>query len=386
MKTGEHQRVNARVHQLHGLFIKTVPHIHGKDLRRLDGQRTVQIHLKIPVFRQEILLFDLTDEIKHLLGPAHGKGWNDHIAAPVKGLFDDPCKLTDIIRLLRRVDPVAVGGLHHHIIRCRRIARILNDRLVDISHISGKYQLLRHIPLGRPHFDAGRAEQMSHVREADINPLADADPLPVLTGHQQTDGIQGVLHHVHRLILRFPCTPALPVAPLRLKLLDVRAVAEHDIAQIRGGKCGKDLSFESFFRKSGEHAGMINMGMGQKYVIHFRGRDRKPRVLIEIRPLLHAAVDQDILSSRLKEMTAARHFMGCSYKCQFHNVTCLFCIRPVLIVSYGLPLFHLFFIKDHAFFQDLRFSVFNAHHRHRTVGRHFILPEMFHGQVPFDPV
>ena len=155
MKSGKYQRIDARIHKFQRFAVKTVPHIHRKHFGCLDRQRTVQIHIEIPVFRQKIIFLDLPDEIEHLLGPAHGKGRDDHIAAPVKCLLDDPCKFTDIVRLLRSVYAVAVCGLHNHIIRCIRIARILDDRLIDISHISGKNQFFRHISLGRPHFDTG---------------------------------------------------------------------------------------------------------------------------------------------------------------------------------------------------------------------------------------
>ena len=72
------------------------------------------------------------------------------------------------IALRRLVVPVAVGGLHHHIIRFGRVFRIFDQRLVTVSDIAGKYHLLRHTVFRRPDLNAGRTEQMSDIRKADF--------------------------------------------------------------------------------------------------------------------------------------------------------------------------------------------------------------------------
>ena len=130
----------------------------------------------------------------------------------------------------------------------------------------------------------------------------------------------------------------------------MRTVTEHDIAQIHSGKCREYLSFKPVFYKSREHSRVVDMGMGQKYIIDIRCRNGQTGILIQIRSLLHAIIDQDILSCCLKEMTASRHLMGRSDKRQFHSLTSLFSFFYSSIVSHCLPLFYLLFVKDHAFF------------------------------------
>src|SRR5699024_8148481 len=112
VKSRKDKRVHPCVYKGQCLFIKTVPHIFRKDLRRLDRKRAVQVHLEILVFWKQPFLLDLSDEIQHLLSPADRERRNDYISSPVKGLADDPGKLSEIIRLLRRMDPVSVGGLY----------------------------------------------------------------------------------------------------------------------------------------------------------------------------------------------------------------------------------------------------------------------------------
>lgn len=73
---------------------------------------------------------------------------------------------------------------------------------------------------------------MSHVGKPDLNAIADRDPLAVFTGYEHLDRIQGILHYIDRFILRTAGTFPFSVSPLRLELLDMRTVAEHDIAEI----------------------------------------------------------------------------------------------------------------------------------------------------------
>ena len=115
--------VDAFFHQLHGLFIVIVPHMLLEDRRRLQRQRTVHKDLEAVMIFHQMVLLDLSDEIQHLLGPAHGKGRNHQIAAPVKGPLHDGCQLFHIIRL-RAMAPVAIGRFHHHIVRFFQIFRI----------------------------------------------------------------------------------------------------------------------------------------------------------------------------------------------------------------------------------------------------------------------
>ena len=73
MEARENKGIHAGINQLHGLFVKTVPHIHCEYLGCLNGQRTVQVYLEIPVFRKKVLLLDISDKIEHFLGSSYRK-------------------------------------------------------------------------------------------------------------------------------------------------------------------------------------------------------------------------------------------------------------------------------------------------------------------------
>ena len=63
---------------------------------------------------------------------------------------------------------------------------------------------------------------------------------------------------------------------------------------------------------------MVNMGMGQKDIVHIPGTDRQFLILIKIRSLLHPTVNQYIFSACFQKMTTSGHFMGSSNKAQTH--------------------------------------------------------------------
>ena len=83
----------------------------------------------------QLLLLDLTEEIQHLLCAADRKGGDHHVAAPVKGPLQDLRQRRNIINHLF-VAAVAVGGLDDDIVRRVDPLRIVQDRLVFISHVA----------------------------------------------------------------------------------------------------------------------------------------------------------------------------------------------------------------------------------------------------------
>ena len=88
LQAGEHQRVNARTDFIPHLFVQ----IRGVTLQenacRLNGEGAVHIDREIAVPGDKTPCFDLADKIQDLLRPAHSKGGDDHIAAPVQDLLN----------------------------------------------------------------------------------------------------------------------------------------------------------------------------------------------------------------------------------------------------------------------------------------------------------
>ena len=87
----------------------------------------------------QALLLDFPDGIEHFLGSTHRKRGNHHIAAPIKGPLDPEGQIRHRIAPAGPVISVAVGGFQHQIIRFRYLFGIVDDGLILVAHIAGKY-------------------------------------------------------------------------------------------------------------------------------------------------------------------------------------------------------------------------------------------------------
>ena len=88
---------------------------------------------------------------------------------------------------------------------------------------------------------------MSYVRELYVHPFANRNNVIIIAGNKQSDRALRILCSIERLICTFQRTLCLPVSPFGLKLLYMRTVTEHYIAQV--GRCRRCeyLSSESVF-------------------------------------------------------------------------------------------------------------------------------------------
>ena len=158
--------------KIHGFLIKTFRHISLKNIRSLHRQRAVHINREVRESLHPSFRFNLAQEIKHLLCPAYRKGRDYHIPPCFEVFLQYPCQIRHIIRLHLRMDSVPVGGFYYHVIRLFRHNRIFNQRLVYIAQIAGEYDFPLLALLRNPDLNAGRAEQMSHIRKTYFYPFA----------------------------------------------------------------------------------------------------------------------------------------------------------------------------------------------------------------------
>ena len=232
------------LHQFHGFLIKAFAKMFTENAGGLHCQRAVNYHGKIPMPLYHLVLFDFPDKIKHLLGPAHRKGRDHHITAPVKGPLNHLSQRGFIIPR-HLVLPVSVSGLHHHIIRISQICGIFYQRLVQVPDISRKNNLSFLPVFCKPEFYAGRTQQMPCIDEPDLNPIRNRQNLFIRTAHQQADSPLCIIHVIKRLDLLFSGSLSFPVSPLCLRHLNMRAVTKHDITQIRRSIGGINTSPKS---------------------------------------------------------------------------------------------------------------------------------------------
>ena len=255
------------------------------------------------------LRLDLTDEIEQLLGTAHRKAGDDHVAAPVQSGLQNLGQLSQIIGS-RGMIPVPVGGLHDHKVCFVQIVRVPQQRLVYIADVSREYNGLGLPVLGDAQGDAGTAQQVAHVGKDRLHPVKDLHRRAVLLGFEQPHGVLGVLHGIFRFHLIPAAALCLAVFPLRLLLLDVGGVLQHDLAQVHGRVGGVNGAPEPVFVDARDHARMVNVGVGQQDGFDFGRCTGQLGVFVHIAPLFHAAIHQKTVPRRLDQRTAAGDLPG----------------------------------------------------------------------------
>ena len=250
------------------------------------------------------LIFDFPQEVEKLLGAAHGKGGNDHVAALGEGVVDELGQRFGVA-LRHLVVPVTVGGLHDHIVCLFQKFRVPDNGLVHVAQVAGEDQLALHVTLLGPDLHNGGAQQVARVPEADLHALAQVQRLAVLQGKDLLQRRLRVSHGVQRLHLGPSGTLALLVLPLSVALLNEGGVPQHNGQQLTGEPGGEDLALESLFHQQGDPAGVVDVGVGNDNIVDVAGGEVQSVVVMLIPALLQAAVDEDLFAPHLQAVTAS---------------------------------------------------------------------------------
>ena len=246
----------------------------------------------------EMLLLDLAEKVQQLLRTAHRKRRHHDIAAPIEGPLRDVHEILQMVdRRIMEARPV--GRLHQHIIRLLDVLRIPNQRLIEVSDITGEHELLRNALFRQPHFDGCRAEQMTRIDKTYPDTIPELDHLMIVHPAEVLQHIRRIREIIDRLHLRQTRTTPLPVLPLTLLHLDMRRIPQHDLGQRLRRLRRQHRPVEALLIGHRDHPRMIDMRMRQKDIVDLRILDRQRRILIVISPLLHTTVHQNPEPRRL---------------------------------------------------------------------------------------
>ena len=119
-----------------------------------------------------------------------------------------------------------------------------------------------------------------------------------------------------------PVAESFAALPLRLHLLDVGAVQEHDPEEIRGRRGHVDLAAEPLLDETREEPGMVHVGVRHQHEFDPVGivDVDVPVALFDLRvSLMHAAVDRKPMAARLQDVTGAGHRPCRTHKLDFHS-------------------------------------------------------------------
>ena len=145
--------------------------------------------------------------------------------------------------------PVSICRFDHYIICFFYQLRIFDDRLILVTHISGKYDLFRNFSFCYPHFNTCGSQKMPYIIKSDFYSVTQCNLLTVIHRCQKLGRRICICNRINRFVFRFPASSCLPVSPFRLKFLNMGTVTQHDIAQICRCKCCNDLSGKSLFNQ-----------------------------------------------------------------------------------------------------------------------------------------
>ena len=141
--------------------------------------------------------FDLPQGVQQLLGPAHGKGGDHYVAAPIQRPLKEGGKIRNHVDAFGGLmESIPVGGFDDQIIRIGHVLRVPDDGLIRVPHVAAEDDLLSSFTLPHPNLDAGRAQQVPNVGEPDIDRVVHRDGIPVAAGaeegHEPVDVLRGV--------------------------------------------------------------------------------------------------------------------------------------------------------------------------------------------------
>ena len=285
----------------------------------------------------KLFLLDLAQQVQKLLRPAHGEGRDNDAAAAVERPLQNLCQLrAHVLGLV--VQAVAVGRLDNEIVRLGDGQGIVQDRLVNVADVAGEHNFFLGAVLPQPELNAGRAQQMADIGKAHAQAVGNRHAFAIPAGTEARRRALRIVNGVQRFDRRLARTLSLARFPRGLGFLNVRRVAQHNVGQTARGRCSVDFSPEAVLIELRQKPRVVDMRMGQKDGADVLRRDGQRDILVNVHALLHAPVDQVVLSCQLQQRTAPRDLMGRADECDLHrqippfyiqySINHRFCNRP----------------------------------------------------------
>ena len=143
----------------------------------------------------------------------------------------------------------------------------------------------------------------------------------VLALYKKRNGLVNVIGSIRRFIFFTAGAFRFSVAPFGFAFLDMRGIKQHYAAEFRSCFRGKNISAKSRFCQFGKFSGMVYMRVSKKYAVDIRNGDGKFAIFVNIRALLHSAIDKDFFAVNFQQRARACNLMRRAEKFYFHTFT-----------------------------------------------------------------
>ena len=180
---------------------------------------------------------------------------------------------------------------------------------------------------------------MPDVGETDADAVVDLYQLAVAAGAEAAHDARNVVKVVQRLDLRAAAAQRFARFPLCVRHLDVRAVAQHDVAERGRRRACVHRAAEALLVQQRQVAGVVYVRVGQQDEINAAGADGQLLVHENVLALLHAAVDTAALVADLDESAAAGDFVRRAQECYLHIIRLRIEFVGFIIVFYTIKNF-----------------------------------------------
>ena len=287
----------------------------GEDARGPTGKRRIDVDRDL---RQLALGHQPREVDDQLLRALHREGRDQQRAVRMDRGPDlvAQCRAAGLVGCLGPVG-VAVGRLADDIVEIARRLGIGMQQLEVGADVAGEQQPQRPVRAcpcrGDLDLDRSRAEQVARVPEPCPDAGKDAEPAIIGFRPEEREAGVGVRARVDRFDRLLAPARLAPVQLLDLDGLDMGAVGQHDAGEIGGGGRRVDRTGKAVLDQFRQQAAVIDVRMAQD---HGRDVDRPERewpivqLFLRLRPLKHAAVDQQLARARLQTEARAGDSSG----------------------------------------------------------------------------
>ncbi len=269
-------------------------------LGRIGSHGAVQEDGQLLGYRPTLL--EQMDAIHQRLRTAHRERRNHQHAAPRGRAFDDLRQLRQHVH--RFMQPVAVGGLGHQVVRAGHGHRGLEHQIVRAPQVAGEEDGAATA------LDAheGRSHHVAGGRQARLEARGGAPGLEEIDGFDELERLPCIGFGIERR-RRLVLGEAMSIGIGSFLLLQMPAVGQHDAAQFARGLGAEDLAAKALFDQQGQVAGVVQVRMGQDEGIH-RGRHNRQRVPVA-QPQLLVALEQAAIDHQRRALMAQQVLGAC---------------------------------------------------------------------------